>query len=40
VDAARIGDLTAEIIVKRLQGEETTAQIIDVGFDIVIRQSS
>ena len=39
VDAGRIGQLTADIIVDRLAGKQSASQVIDVGFSIIGRSS-
>jgi LacI family gluconate utilization system Gnt-I transcriptional repressor len=40
VSGRRIGELAAELIIARLAGEVPAEQIIDVGFEIVQRQSA
>jgi LacI family transcriptional regulator, gluconate utilization system Gnt-I transcriptional repressor len=39
VDAGRIGQVTADIIVDRLAGKEPVSHVIDVGFTIITRSS-
>lgn len=40
VDAARIGELAADTLVRRLQGEPIAERVVDVGFRIIRRASS
>lgn len=39
VDAARIGELAADTLVRRLQGEPIAQRVVDVGFQIIQRAS-
>jgi len=40
VDGARIGRTAAHMIIDRAEGRDVTAPIVDVGFSLVVRQSS
>lgn len=40
VDAARIGELAADTLVRRLRGEPIVQRVVDVGFEVVQRASS
>lgn len=40
VDAARIGELAAELLVQRLRGAPIAERVVDVGFEIVRRASA